>query len=105
MAVQLLQQYGCPPSAFAASAGRSSRSSEDASSCSLAELRRQPSAAHSDGTAASCATAMDRSASAPSSSLAGQPPSPRSSMDAESGCLSASVRLSLASSFYRSATH
>ncbi len=104
LAAQLLQQYVCPPSAFAPASCRLSRNSEESSSCSLSELRRQPSAAPSESTAVSCATsAPDRSMSAPqprSSSSA----SLRSSMDGESGCLPDGLRLSLASSFYRSAS-
>ena len=106
LAAQLLQLYVCPPSAFAPASCRLSRNSEESSSCSLSELRRQPSAAPSESTAVSCTTtAPDRSMSAPQPRRrAWQPPSPRSSMDGESGCLPDGLRLSLASSFCRSAS-
>lgn len=102
LAAQLLQQYS-PPSAFAAPSCHSSRNSEE---CSLADLRRQPSAAPSDITAASCATAApDRSMSAPQPCVRrSAPPSPRSSMDDESSSLPANLRASLSSAFYRSAS-
>lgn len=107
LATQLLQQSSCPPSAFGPAACCCGRSSEDSTSCSLSDLRRQPSAAPSEGTSASSSTAapMDRSQSAPPlRSRQPLPPSPRGSMDGETGCLPDPVRLSLASSFFRSAS-
>ena len=103
LAAQLLLQYSCPPSAFAAPACRSSRNSEE---CSLADLRRQPSAAPSDTTAASYATtAPDRSMSAPQPRMRrSAPPSPRSSMDDESSSLPDNLCAALSSAFYRSAS-